>query len=96
MAQAMKSTPAFLLFSVTFLLASSPCPSSGQVSGNRVDPRPSVGVGLLQGEIRIDGILSEDSWATAPMVDGLTMIEPIEGGVLTAETSFRVIAALDT
>ena len=92
MAQAMKSTPAFLLFSVTFLLASSPFPSSGQVSGNRVDPRPSVGVGLLQGEIRIDGILSEDSWATAPMVDGLTMIEPIEGGVLTAETSFRVIA----
>ncbi len=54
--------------------------------------RPSVSVGALDGTLQLDGLLSESVWANAPGIDGLTMIEPVEGGELTAHTVVLVLA----
>ncbi len=52
--------------------------------------RPSLPVGRVSDDLRLDGVLSESVWASAPGIQGLTMIEPFEGGDLKAET--RVVA----
>jgi len=54
--------------------------------------RPSLAAGRLDGDIRIDGVLDETTWSNAPLLEGLTMIEPLEGGVPTARTEIRVLA----
>ncbi|MBT8397797.1 MAG: carbohydrate binding family 9 domain-containing protein, partial [Gemmatimonadetes bacterium] len=41
----------------------------------------------------MDGVLSESAWASAPAIDRLTMIEPVEGGDLDAETQIFVLAS---
>ena len=37
---------------------------------------PAIGVGTARGPVRLDGVLDEDAWTSAPAIDGLTMIEP--------------------
>ena len=64
-----------------------------QESGTADGARPSLAAGILQGEIRIDGLLTEETWEGAPLAGALTMIEPVEGGVKTGETQVRVLAS---
>jgi len=46
----------------------------------------------LDGEISMDGRLTEEAWAHAVALDRLTMIEPVEGGTPMAPTVVRVLA----
>jgi hypothetical protein len=55
--------------------------------------RPSLKVGTLGGDLRMDGLMTEEAWSQAPLIDGLTMIEPMEGGRVTGETRIRVLAS---
>ena len=57
--------------------------------------RPTLAVGVLDGTLRLDGVLDEAIWAQAPALEGLTMIEPTEGGVPSAATVVRVLANAD-
>lgn len=41
--------------------------------------RPSLTVGDLAGEVRLDGILDEPDWGAADRIESLRMIEPVEG-----------------
>jgi hypothetical protein len=54
--------------------------------------RPSLGVGVLDGALRLDGVLDDPQWQRAPLLPQLTMIEPTEGGRPTATTTIRVLA----
>ena len=54
--------------------------------------RPSLSVGVLEGDLELDGILSEAVWRNAPAIENLTMIEPVEGGDLTGLTTVQVLA----
>jgi hypothetical protein len=69
-----------------------PPPGIAQQRGGEAGGRPSLVAGTVQDEIGIDGLLVEESWAGAPLIEGLTMIEPVEGGEVTARTRIRVLA----
>jgi len=75
-----------------FLLLAAPLPGAALQQGEGPPVRPSLAVGSIQDEIRIDGRLVEASWAQAPGIENLTMIEPVEGGEVTAPTRVRVLA----
>ncbi|MDX1476909.1 MAG: DUF5916 domain-containing protein [Saprospiraceae bacterium] len=53
---------------------------------------PVVTAGTIIDPIRIDGILDEQSWQTSVAIDNLTTTEPVEGGIPSGRTIFRVIA----
>jgi hypothetical protein len=55
--------------------------------------RPELRATTLAGVISIDGILSEDIWATADSITNLTEIEPDEGGVPTGQTVVKVLVS---
>src|SRR5204863_42919 len=52
---------------------------------------PSLRVGQLPQDIRLDGILDESAWVSAPAIE-LTMSEPTAGARPTARTRVRVLA----
>lgn len=66
--------------------------SAQSATGASSAGRPTLAVGPLDGSLRLDGVLDEALWAQAPSLDGLTMIEPREGGAPTAVTVVRVLA----
>jgi Domain of unknown function (DUF5916) len=58
------------------------------------DPaRPTLSVGVLGDEVRLDGILDEPFWGETDSIGGLTMTEPDEGGDLVGRTTVRVAAS---
>jgi hypothetical protein len=57
--------------------------------------RPTLRVGRIAGPITLDGTLDEPSWSATDSIPVLTMIEPIEGGVLVGRTTVRVLADAD-
>jgi hypothetical protein len=60
------------------------------------DPqRPTLRVGRVAGPIVLDGRLDEPSWRETDSIPKLTMIEPVEGGVLFGRTTVRVLADAD-
>ncbi len=68
-------------------------PVDGRVSAQEVNAqRPSLAVGALEGNLDLDGVLSEGAWKNARAIEGLTMIEPVEGGPVTGHTRVRVLA----
>lgn len=54
--------------------------------------RPALAVGTLDGDLRLDGVPDEAAWAAAPVLQRLTMTEPVEGGTPVAATLVRVLA----
>lgn len=56
---------------------------------------PVLRAAPLRGAIRLDGILSEAAWQEADSINGLTEVEPQEGGVPTGRTVVKVLAAPD-
>ena len=69
-------------------------PSAGQIPDPAPeDPRPSISVGVLEGELTLDGVLSEPSWRNAEAIQALTMIEPQEGADPTARTMVTILAS---
>ncbi len=79
---------------LTLCFGAKAAPAAGQLPTENPDAsRPSVPVGVLEGEITLDGILSEPAWGTSPGIQTLTMIEPQEGGVPTARTLITVLAS---
>ncbi len=68
-------------------------PGDGRVSAQEVNAqRPSLPVGALEGNLDLDGVLAESAWKTEQVIEGLTMIEPVEGGTVTGRTRVRVLA----
>jgi len=53
--------------------------------------RISIAAGEL-GDLDLDGVLSEPMWSAAPLIDGITMTEPVGGGDLIGKTEVRVLA----
>lgn len=64
-------------------------PARAQVS----DTPPSLRVGVLPPDLRLDGLLNEPAWASAPAIENLTMTEPKEGGAPTGRTRVQVLAS---
>ena len=56
---------------------------------------PTLRTGVLAGPIRIDGILDEAAWSSAPSVDRFLQTDPEEGKPATERTIVRVLAAAD-
>ncbi|MGB5319515.1 MAG: hypothetical protein WBN25_10755, partial [Eudoraea sp.] len=54
--------------------------------------RPSHKAGKLVGEIRIDGILDEEDWENAPVLNNFLTTVPVEKGIPSSPTFVRVIA----
>jgi hypothetical protein len=54
--------------------------------------RPELRAGILTGDIRIDGILDESEWYSAPVLTNFLTTEPAEKGTPTATTLVRVLA----
>jgi hypothetical protein len=80
-----------------------PAPSpgeAGETPGAKPEPgtaddgaRPTLRVGKLPDDIRLDGRLDEPAWAGAEAIETLTMVEPVEGGVPSRRTVVRVLAS---
>lgn len=90
--------PGFLPLALAALLAGTalsvaPQPNSAQEMSAERTGRPSLEAGDLQGPIRLDGLLTEEAWEGAPVIQDLTTIEPIEGGRPRARTLVRVLAS---
>jgi Domain of unknown function (DUF5916) len=66
-------------------LAAAPC------SAENAD-RPRLQVGTLSGEVRLDGLLDEPAWLSAPVIADLVMVEPREGSSPSFPTEVRVLA----
>ncbi len=90
----MSSRTAFILPLVLLLVSTPAATADARIQDPSNDAaRPRLSVGALNGDLRIDGILDETAWSAAPLLEGLTMIEPREGGVPTAHTEVRVLAS---
>jgi hypothetical protein len=63
--------------------------SQNPVSGQE---RQSAEIGAARENIRIDGVLAEDSWSRVEPLGPLTMIEPVEGAVPSMATEVWVMA----
>ncbi len=57
--------------------------------------RPVLRVGALDGDVRLDGILSEAMWRQADSITGLHQVEPREGAAPIGRTVVRVLASRD-
>lgn len=55
--------------------------------------RPRLQVGVLPGELRLDGALDEPAWAAAPSIEDLVMVEPRQGDRPTSHTVVRALAS---
>lgn len=53
---------------------------------------PTLRVGPLSAEGRIDGVLDESDWGAAEAIDALTQTDPSEGATPTGRTIVRVLA----
>jgi Domain of unknown function (DUF5916)/Carbohydrate family 9 binding domain-like len=63
-------------------------------TANAQEPaRPSLAVGTLKEEIRMDGRLEEADWQNAPFTDALRTTVPVENGEPSARTEVRVLAS---
>ena len=40
--------------------------------------------------VRLDGVLDDDAWSRAPVIDGLVQVEPVEGAAPSEDTEIRV------
>ena len=58
----------------------------------QTDAAPELNVGVLPRDFRLDGILDEAAWASAPAIENLTMSEPTPGGAPSSLTRVRVLA----
>ncbi len=54
--------------------------------------RPTLRIAALGDGLSLDGVLDEPEWQGADRISELTMIEPIEGGVLAGTTVVRLLA----
>jgi len=54
---------------------------------------PSLRVGVLPPDLRLDGMLNEPAWASAPAIENLTMTEPTEGATPTGRTRVQALAS---
>jgi hypothetical protein len=62
------------------------------VSLAEVGERPRLEAGVLGGILRVDGILDEPEWASAPTATDLVMVEPRQGERPTGQTIVKVLA----
>jgi hypothetical protein len=53
---------------------------------------PELRTGALTGPLKLDGVLDEAAWPSAPAIDSLTMSEPTAGAKASATTTVRVMA----
>ena len=53
---------------------------------------PTLQVAALQAGHRIDGVLDEPAWASAPTIEAFTQTDPAEGAPPSARTTVRVLA----
>ena len=60
--------------------------------GQPAAPVPELRAGALTGAFKLDGVLDEADWLSAPAIDALTMSEPTAGARPSATTRVRVIA----
>ncbi len=90
-----------LLSSLTTLLRSRWLTQSLVVTALAVAPnvtsaqdndRPSLPMGTLAEQFKLDGVLDEPFWDEAVAITGLTMVEPIEGGAVVGTTTVWVVA----
>lgn len=53
---------------------------------------PSLTVGVMPADLRVDAVFDEPAWGAAAAIENLTMIEPQEGAAPTGRTRVRVLA----
>ncbi|MCX5760641.1 MAG: DUF5916 domain-containing protein, partial [Gemmatimonadetes bacterium] len=74
------------------LLAGVPALSAQQLrSAAPVAAWPTLRVGRAAAAVRLDGRLDDPVWATADSIDGLTQVEPREGGPASSRTVVKVL-----
>lgn len=57
-----------------------------------LEARPSLRVGALSADLRLDGVLDEKAWAETEAIEGLTMVEPRQGLPPSFATIVKVLA----
>src|SRR5262249_31284230 len=57
--------------------------------------RPSLAVGVASGPVRVDGVLDEPAWASAPVAGEFLLMSPREGEPPSESTAVRVLRAGD-
>ncbi len=73
-------------------LISNPSPAISQVSVDPdAAPRPSASAVRASGPIRVDGLLDDPSWSSAPVVDDFWQQKPEAGARATERTEVRIV-----
>src|SRR5512140_273152 len=90
--------PTSMRLSLSFAVAllCSPCALVAQAARGPVSPGAARAMTISRAvrtrdAIRIDGRLDEAAWATAPVTDGFTQIDPEEGKPASQRTEVRVL-----
>ncbi len=87
---AMRKTTIFASRTMT-VLSILACWSSATISAAQ-EVLPSLQVGVLAEDMRVDGLLDEPAWATAEASDAFAQAEPSEGAAPTGRTIVRALA----
>jgi hypothetical protein len=66
--------------------------ASGQDAPAAEEAPPVLRAGVLGADFRLDGLLDEQSWRDAAVIDGLTQTDPSEGEPSSERTEVRVLA----
>ena len=57
------------------------------------DQKPTIAAGKLIGDFNLDGILNEEAWENAPVLDDFLTVVPEEKGTPSAPTRVRILAS---
>jgi hypothetical protein len=75
------------------LLIAAPLLTDGAAFASPEPARLSLVAGRADDSLQVDGRLDEPAWASAPAIDGLTMVEPRQGDKPSQRTEVRVLAS---
>src|SRR4051812_29818363 len=84
----MRSDFAAVFFALSALVAADAAP----LIASQAAPAIELRAGVLPPDLRLDGVLNDRAWASAPAIDQLTMSEPLAGGPSSSRTRVQVLA----
>lgn len=68
------------------------CVLNANILVAQTENRLSIAAGITTGSISLDGVLDETEWSSAPLIDELKTIVPVENGTPSGRTTVQVLA----
>src|SRR5690606_2474110 len=73
------------------LISSAPAAAQGAAGEDAHMDRPVAQAVRAPGPVHVDGRLDEPAWASAPVIDGFTQVDPDQGAPVSQRTEVRIL-----